>query len=193
MGCNSTEQPLAFLSEVKKSRIFAATGSWFEQHGLVDVHLQPSEEVRGSVWREAGGDPDAAAAGERQVHVALQERAGHQVGQPPGSKTRPDLESCPRVLSHQVSCRLLHFWLLPRNGAAFLSSIELVSGFQLPLSQLQSSLSTIEILVYTVYMLSNNLNAVLSLLAKASKNTFCFKLLYLHLDFPTGCAGCALW
>lgn len=51
------------------------------QHGLAHVHLHPAEEVQGAVPGQAGGGAHQPAAGEHEVHGALQTQVHRQTGQ----------------------------------------------------------------------------------------------------------------
>ena len=46
-------------------------GEGLKQHGVAHLHLQPPEEIRGSLWGKTRGGEDAPTAREPQIHVSL--------------------------------------------------------------------------------------------------------------------------
>uniref|UniRef100_A0A8D1KQ51 FLII actin remodeling protein n=1 Tax=Sus scrofa TaxID=9823 RepID=A0A8D1KQ51_PIG len=77
-------------------------------HGLAHLHLQPAEEVRESLPRQAGGGAHDAAAGEPQVPVPLQEEVRHPPGSEEGGPGRPAAQPVPDPHQRQRPLHQVH-------------------------------------------------------------------------------------
>uniref|UniRef100_A0A8D0UCH8 FLII actin remodeling protein n=1 Tax=Sus scrofa TaxID=9823 RepID=A0A8D0UCH8_PIG len=77
-------------------------------HGLAHLHLQPAEEVRESLPRQAGGGAHDAAAGEPQVPVPLQEEVRHPPGPEEGGPGRPAAQPVPDPHQRQRPLHQVH-------------------------------------------------------------------------------------